>query len=101
MRAFSLGVLLLALVGAADAQGHSEELTPSDGRVIRLERPVATVLVADPEIADVQLISDRTLFLYGKAVGRTRLLLLDAEETLVEDIEVVVASPLPTLLTGR
>lgn len=95
------GLILLTLVGSVAAQGRSEELTPSDGRVIRADRAVATVLVADPEVADVQLVSDRTLFLYGKAIGRTRLLLLDADEAVVEDIEVVVADPRPTVLTGR
>lgn len=82
-------------------KGWSVELAPSDGTILRVGRPAVTVLVADPAVADIQLVSDQTLFLFAKTVGRTRVSLVNAEEELLGDVEVVVASPLPAVFAGR
>lgn len=41
------------------------------GRLIQLARPAAEVFVANPEIADVQVNSPRTIYVYGRAAGET------------------------------
>lgn len=104
---------LLAALPSAPAIGQEQSvardtlgggrlaLAPSDGTILRVERPAVTVLVADPEIADIQLVSDRTLFLFARTEGRTRVTLLDAEEELLGEVEVVVSGPLPSVLVGR
>ena len=55
----------------------------SQSRLFRLETPVASVFVANPDIADVQLVSSGVLFVVAKAVGRTSVAALDADSELI------------------
>ncbi|HUC63660.1 MAG TPA: type II and III secretion system protein family protein [Alphaproteobacteria bacterium] len=50
------------------------------GTLIRLDRNVDTVFVADPDIADVKVKSPRLIYLYAKAPGETSLYAVDAEQ---------------------
>ena len=61
----------------------SVQIPVSQSRLFRLETPVASVFVANPEIADVQLVSSGVLFVVAKAVGRTSVAALDADSELV------------------
>ena len=61
----------------------SVQIPLSQSRLFRLETPVASVFVANPEIADVQLVSSGVLFVVAKAVGRTSVAALDAASELV------------------
>ena len=61
----------------------SVQIPLSQSRLFRLDTPVASVFVANPEIADVQLVSSGVLFVVGKAVGRTSVAALDADSELV------------------
>jgi len=45
---------------------------------MRLDREVTHVLVADSSIADVQVVSPRTLYVYGRRVGQTTLSATDS-----------------------
>ena len=58
-------------------------LPVSQSQLFRLDTPVASVFVADPDIADVQLVSSGVLFVVAKAVGRTSVAALDADSELV------------------
>ena len=57
----------------------------AQSRLFRLDVPVASVFVANPDIADVQLVSSGVLFVVGKAVGRTSVAALDADSALVAE----------------
>ena len=79
----------LPVAGVADAMPGAES-TPaalripvSHSRLFRLDAPVASVFVANPEIANVQLVSSNVLFVVGKAVGRTSVAALDADSKLI------------------
>ena len=61
----------------------SVRIPVSQSQLFRLDTPVASVFVADPEIADVQLVSSGVLFVVAKAVGRTSVAALDADSELV------------------
>ena len=61
----------------------SVRIPVSQSRLFRLDTPVASVFVANPDIADVQLVSSGVLFIVGKAVGRTSVAALDADSELV------------------
>ncbi len=61
----------------------SVRIPVSQSRLFRLDTPVASVFVANPDIADVQLVSSGVLFVVGKAVGRTSVAALDADSELV------------------
>lgn len=53
------------------------------GRMVKLSEPVASVAIADPETADVQVVSSRLLFIRGKKIGETTIYAVDAEDNLI------------------
>ncbi len=52
----------------------------SEGRLIRLDRPAATVFIADQQVADVQIKTPRLIYIFGKAFGDTTLYAVDAQD---------------------
>lgn len=58
--------------------------------VVEADDPFATVVVADPEVAEAMATSNRSFFLRGKAPGSTTVLLYDAAGRIAELIDVEV-----------
>ena len=79
--------LPVAVVADATLEAESTpvalRIPVSHSRLFRLDTPVASVFVANPEIANVQLVSSGVLFVVGKAVGRTSVAALDADSKLI------------------
>jgi pilus assembly protein CpaC len=73
------------------------DLSVSRGQTIRLNRPSATIFVADPAIADIQTPSNMLVFVFGKSPGRTSLFALDNEGKPVAEYLVVVTKPIEDL----
>lgn len=70
-------------VEAAEVLGTTDDvilLEASKGTLLRLDRPAATVFVADPEIADVQVKSPRLVYVLAKAPGETVIYAVDGTE---------------------
>lgn len=65
-------------VDAGGEQGLT--LETGQGRILRFGEPAESVFVADPEIADVQIVSPGVIYLFGKAQGDTNLIVLGADE---------------------
>lgn len=94
----SLGLLLLIWCGAgllsAEAQAQAQRrpltietggdqkigLAPGEGRVLRFPGAVESLLIADPAIADVRIVSDGVAYVYAKAIGTTDLIALGPEQ---------------------
>ena len=55
-------------------------LEAGKGTLIRLERPAATVFIANPEIADVQVKTPSLIYLSAKAPGETALYAVDPDD---------------------
>lgn len=72
-------------------------LHPGEGQTIRLDRPSATVFLADPDIADVQVAAADTIFIFGKTTGRTTLFALDRQGESVLSARVAVLPDLRDL----
>ncbi|WP_227270255.1 pilus assembly protein N-terminal domain-containing protein [Roseobacter weihaiensis] len=72
-------------------------ITQSEGVVITLPADMGSVLIADATVANVQPISDRSFFLYGKQVGATVLFVLDASDKITWQRRVVVTRSLSQL----
>ena len=72
-------------------------------RRVHLENPATTVLVAAPEVADVQLLASNVLYVIGKTVGRTSVAVLDGDGLVEEQVVAVVLDlePLRTILAGE
>jgi pilus assembly protein CpaC len=59
--------------GAASSTLRVIDLAVSEGRLITLSAPAATVLIADPAVADIQVPQQNRIFIFGKKPGSTTL----------------------------
>ncbi|MCP3972764.1 MAG: type II and III secretion system protein family protein [Rhodobacteraceae bacterium] len=59
--------------------------------VVESDTPFAELSIANPSIADISTLSDRTIYVLGKAPGRTTLTLLGPDGRLITNVEVRVA----------
>lgn len=84
----SLAPATVAPVSAAAPDGVYIVLNMA--RVVRLNGPVATVIVGNPGIADVTVEDATTLVLTGKSFGSTNLIALDASGAPLADTVVSV-----------
>ncbi|EEB85393.1 bacterial type II/III secretion system protein [Roseobacter sp. GAI101] len=60
--------------------------------VVESDIPFAELSIANPGIADISSLSDRTIYVLGKSPGLTTLTLLDAAGQLITNVDVRVAS---------
>jgi pilus assembly protein CpaC len=58
--------------------------------VVESDTPFAELSIANPGIADISTLSDRTIYVLGKAPGRTTLTLLGPDGRLITNVEVQV-----------
>jgi pilus assembly protein CpaC len=70
----------------------SLELVLSEGKVLHFSAPVESVLVADPTIADLQVVSAGVIYLFGKAPGQTSLIALNADGREIANLQLSVNS---------
>lgn len=98
-----LPALLLGLqpVGQSNAAapvistaGSTTVLEVRQGQMIRLERPAASVFVADPETADVQAHSATLVYVFGRKAGKTTIFAVDQDENLLFSSAIEVRHPL-------
>ncbi|CTQ49962.1 type II and III secretion system protein family protein [Jannaschia donghaensis] len=100
LRAALLGVLAS---GAPVAGAYAQTLQISEGRtqtalrvplnraiVLESDVPFAELSVANPQIADIATLSERTVYVLGKLPGRTTLTLLGPDGRLITNVEVQV-----------
>ncbi len=77
-------------------EGPSETLSVPVDRAVVVESatPFAEVSIANPAIADISTLSDSTLYVLGRAPGRTSMTLLDEAGRPIANVEVRVAPDL-------
>lgn len=102
MAAMLMGCAISAVsVGPASAEilrvvdsGVSEVLNVPMNRAVVVESDVsfAELSIANPDIADISTLSDRTVYVLGKAPGLTTLTLLDATGQLITNVDVRVSA---------
>lgn len=67
------------------------------GRIVNLPSAAASVLVANPDIADVEVRSPRQIFIFGRAIGETTLYAYDASDRQILSTTVHVTHNLSSL----
>lgn len=101
-------LLLLASASAWAQQGPSDyRVTDSEGnalvvplfksRIVSLERPVNRVSVGNPDVADILIFRATQVYILGKDIGTTNVLLWDRDDRLVGTISVEVTHDLESL----
>src|SRR6516165_8895875 len=72
------------------ANGGRITLEVNKGTLIRLSGPAATVFVANPEIADVQVKSPTLVYISAKAPGETVIYAVDASDSVLMNASILV-----------
>lgn len=101
MKAALMGLSLA--VACVPSALHSEALTVQRGApssalqvpmnravVVESDTPFAELSIANPGIADISSLSDRSIYVLGKEPGRTTLTILGADGSLITNVEVHV-----------
>jgi len=71
-----------AALGAAN-DGAVIRLEVNKGKPVHLSAPAASVAIANPSIADVQVVSPRLLFINGIGAGETSIIAVDASDNII------------------
>jgi pilus assembly protein CpaC len=72
------------------ATGLKIDVAVNQGQLVRLSKPVNSVFIADPEIADVQVKSPQLVYVLGKAAGTTSLYAVSEQDEVLLNAEVRV-----------
>lgn len=99
MRRFFLAAALLAAAAPAAMAAGAMAVPLDEVRVVSFAKPVSTLYVGNPVIADVTIIDSRHAFVQGKAFGATNVVALDANGRQVANQQIVVASKGNMLVT--
>ena len=87
------GWLALALIGFSSSIAVAQSALTIDldgARRIVLKAPAKDVVIGNPSVADVTLVSPTDLIIIGHTPGRTRLLVLDSDQVPLVDQIVIV-----------
>lgn len=88
-------VLLPELASAQNiAKGSTGtiDLAPGEGRILHFKAPVDSVLVAEPGIADLQVVSPGVIYIFGKSAGQTSLIALGPDGEELASLSLAVSS---------
>jgi Flp pilus assembly secretin CpaC len=86
--------LAMPLFATASAAAEGDDLLRvymNQARVLRLDRPVAKVIVGNANVADATVADPTTIVLTGRSYGTTNLVLLDSEGNAVADERILVS----------
>lgn len=81
------------LVTVSAAQQHQDPtlvLTLGKAEIVKVDGPVADVLVANPSVVDVQALQSNQLYMVGSAIGDTNIIALDAEGNILKRMNIHV-----------
>jgi pilus assembly protein CpaC len=107
-RAIMAGVLGLLLTGAAGAQDIREQVIRADrsvtlsvpvykSRLVELAAPASRVSIGNPDIADIVILRASQIYVLGKDLGSTNVILWDKDDRLISTIAVHVTHDLDAL----
>ena len=65
-------------------------VTKNQAVVVKAAEPFAELSIANPNIADISTLSNRTVYILGKTLGQTTITFLDKEGTLITNVNVHV-----------
>jgi len=84
------------------AKGGVQELTlaPSTTQSVSLNVSYANLVVGNPDIVDAMPLTGHSLYLLGKAIGRTNVAIYDADKELLGVLDVKVVTDLSDLRTA-
>jgi hypothetical protein len=82
---------LIALVALAPAAVAGDLVVKYDqSQLLRVPRPIASIIIGNPSIADVTVQSPNLLVVTGRTFGITNVIALDSDRNVIQDQRVVV-----------
>jgi hypothetical protein len=106
VRKWAAGAAVAAALALVAPQPQAQSVNTSELRVtlnhaqvLNLEGTAATALVADPDVADIVNERGNLLFVLGKRIGTTNLLVYDAEGHALANRELVVVPDTANVVT--
>jgi len=75
---------------AAQPQNNTVSVPLDEVRVVAFDKPISTLYVGNPVIADITMIDKRHAFVLGKAFGATNIIALDAAGAQISNRQVLV-----------
>lgn len=96
-RALAAAIGLAFLAGTAQAAEFQVEMNKS--KALNFPKPVSTVMVGNPAVADVTVESANLVYVMGKSYGTTNLIALDADGKPMLDLNVNVVSQATSAVT--
>ncbi|MDD3030224.1 MAG: type II and III secretion system protein family protein [Alphaproteobacteria bacterium] len=97
MRRILLFLSFFLMLSFPAAASTTLDLTTDHSQTLTLQRPAASVFIANPDIADVQVLSPTRVVLFGKRTGETTFLATDETGATLADRTVVVSQDLSPL----
>lgn len=107
VRALALFLSLAVCAPAANAQDNGDRIGGGaenslmvplyKSRVLTLDAPAARISVGNADIADILILRSRQLYVLGKDLGTTNVLLWDSDERLIGTVSVEVTHDLQAL----
>jgi len=95
LKTFLSTLVIFTFATVAHASSYKVEM--NKGRLIQLSRPALSVVVADPSISDVQVVSPRKIYVNGKSVGETSLLVVGDNDRVILNANISVVHNLSKL----
>lgn len=89
--------LCLMLCGMLSAQAWALNVTLGKAELVSLKDGVSDILVADPNVIDVQAVQSNRLYLVGLNIGDTNVMALDAQGNVLRRIDVHVSYDLQAI----
>lgn len=86
----SLLMLVVSQLAVHGARAADLVVSYDQSQLLRLPRPVASVIIGNPSIADVSVQSGSLLVVTGKTFGVTNIIALDQDRNIIQDQRVVV-----------
>lgn len=82
--------ILLSVTLAGKAYANDLVVSYDQSQLLRLPKPVASVIVGNPSVADVTVQGGNLVVVTGKTFGVTNIIALDAERNVIQDQRIVV-----------
>lgn len=101
-RAFSTSLLAICLLVAGENLAQSDQILSiplNNAEKLKITGVAKDVIVANPIIADVTMLTPDQMIIIGKQAGRTTLLILDAQQKVIFNSMVVVSDGSGGLVT--
>ena len=95
----SLAAIAGAVLVSSVVSAEPISLSTDQVRIVNFKRPVKTVFVANPVVADITIIDASRAFIQGKNIGTTQLIALDERGQEAFNDQVTVLSPPGSVVT--